>query len=88
MPGDRVLIRNLVLKGKHKLADYWDSTPYVVGSQMQNLPVFRLKPENGDGSITILHWNHLLPLGQKVCLEHVVDVEPTESENPAKKKKY
>lgn len=60
MPGDRVLVRNLGLKGKHKLADRW---AYVVESQMPNFPVFWLKPENGDGPIKILHQNHLLPLG-------------------------
>lgn len=68
LPGDRVLIRKLGLQGKHKLADHWASTPYVVESQLSNLPVFRLKPEDGDGPIKILHHNHILPLGQKVCL--------------------
>ena len=79
MPGDRVLIRNLGLKGKHKLADRWASTPYVVESQMSNLPVFRLKPECGDGPIKILHRNHLLPLGQNLRLEPMVHIEPTPS---------
>lgn len=68
LPGDRVLLRNLGLKGKHKLADRWASKPYVVKSQMPNLPVFRLKPEDGNGSIKILHRNHLLSLGDKVWL--------------------
>lgn len=79
MPGDRVLIRNLGLHGKHKLADRWVSTPYVVESQMSNVPVFRLKPESGDGPNKILHRNHLLPLGQKVRLEPVVNIELTPS---------
>ncbi|KAL6460364.1 hypothetical protein MHYP_G00303300 [Metynnis hypsauchen] len=71
LPGDRVLIRNLGLQGKHKLADRWNSTPYVVESQMSNLPVFRLKPEDGSGPIKTLHRNHILPLGHKVCLDSV-----------------
>ncbi|KAL7824891.1 hypothetical protein SRHO_G00343510 [Serrasalmus rhombeus] len=71
LPGDRVLIRNLGLQGKHKLADRWSSTPYVVESQMSNLPVFRLKPEDGSGPIKTLHRNHILPLGHKVCLDSV-----------------
>jgi len=69
LPGDRALLRNLGLQGKHKLADRWGSTPYVVESQLSNLPVFRLKPEDGDGPVKILHRNHILLLGQKVCLE-------------------
>lgn len=64
LPGDRVLIRNLGLQGKHKLADRWASNPYVVDSQMPDLPVFRLKPEDGNGPIKILHRNHILPLVQ------------------------
>lgn len=63
LPGDRVLIRNLGLQGKHKLADRWVSTRYVVESQMSPLPVFRLKPADGMGPVKILHRNHILPLG-------------------------
>lgn len=28
--GDRILIQNVGLKGKHKLQDRWKSTPYLV----------------------------------------------------------
>ncbi|CAI5659742.1 unnamed protein product [Oreochromis niloticus] len=79
LPGDRVLLRNLGLQGKHKLADRWASKPYVVESKMPNLPVFRLKPEDGDGPIKILHRNHLLPLGKRICLdpESHTDLTPT-----------
>lgn len=76
LPGDRVLIRNLGLHGKHKLADRWASNPYVVDSQMPNLPVFRLKPEDGNGPVKILHRNHILPLGKTVCLEPTPAVHP------------
>lgn len=57
------------------MADHWASNPYVVESQMPNLPVFRLRPEDGDGPIKILHRNHLLPLTQKVCPDQVPDVD-------------
>ena len=30
MPGDRVLIRNVGLKGKNKLADKWDKDVYLI----------------------------------------------------------
>ncbi|KAL1258932.1 hypothetical protein QQF64_009509 [Cirrhinus molitorella] len=66
VPGDRVLIRNLGLQGKHKLADRRSAEPYFVQSQMPNLPVFRLKPESGTGPIKILHRNHILPIGQEL----------------------
>lgn len=68
MPGDRVLIQNLGLPGKHKLADRWASTPYIVVSQMSHLPVFQLKPADGHGPVKTLHRNHLLPIRQQVCL--------------------
>lgn len=77
LPGDRVLIRNLGLQGKHKLADRWASTPYVVESQVPNLPVFRLRPEDGSGPIRILHRNHLLPVGHKVHIDLIPDADPT-----------
>lgn len=77
LPGDRVLLRNLGLQGKHKLTDCWASKLYVVESQMPNLPVFRLKPEDGDGPIKILHRNHLLPLGKRICPDSVSNIDPT-----------
>ena len=67
-PGDRVLIRNLGLKGKHKLADRWSANPYVIESQMSDLPVYRLRPVEGAGPVKVMHRNHILPLGQEVRL--------------------
>lgn len=67
--GDRVLIRNLGLQGKHKLADRWKATPYVVESQLPGLPVFKLKLENGQGPDKVLHRNHILPIGQEVQMK-------------------
>lgn len=87
LPGDRVLIRNLGLQGKHKLADRWASNPYVVDSQMPNLPVFRLKPEDGNGPIKILHRNHILPLGQNACLDPTPDVDPVPGVRVLRKKR-
>lgn len=64
--GDRVLIRNLGLTGKQKLADRWKSTPYTVMHQLPGLPVFKLTPEDGCGPEKVLHRNHILPIGQEV----------------------
>ena len=46
-PGDRVLLKNLAFKGKHKLQNRWCDIPYVVEEKMPNLPVYKLKPESG-----------------------------------------
>ncbi|XP_059808194.1 uncharacterized protein LOC132382212 [Hypanus sabinus] len=79
LPGDRVLLRNLGLPGKHKLADRWAASPYVIESQMPNLPVYRVKPEDGKGPIKVLHRNHLLPLGQAVQVDKEPEWEVTPS---------
>ncbi len=39
--GDHVLVRVLKFDGRHKLANRWESEPYVVVSQLEGLPVFR-----------------------------------------------
>uniref|UniRef100_A0A1A8PLB6 Gypsy retrotransposon integrase-like protein 1 n=2 Tax=Nothobranchius rachovii TaxID=451742 RepID=A0A1A8PLB6_9TELE len=61
--GDRVLVRNVRLRGKNKLADRWDSTVHVVVSQKANLPVYTVKPENQSGPARTLHRDLLLPCG-------------------------
>jgi transposase InsO family protein len=46
--GDRVLIRNVELKGLNKLADKWQDVAYVVKSQSNpDIPVFTVSPEGG-----------------------------------------
>lgn len=87
LPGDRVLLRNLGLQGKHKLADRWASNPYIVESQMPNLPVFRLKPEDGKGPIKILHRNHLLPLGERICPDPVSNTDPIPTRRVLRRKR-
>lgn len=72
-PGDRVLIRNLGLTGKHKLADRWGSCPYIVDSQLSDLPVYRLKSMDSPGRVKVMHRNHILPLAQDVRLSPVVE---------------
>lgn len=64
--GDRVLLRNFGLTGKNKLADRWRSDPYVVVSQLPDLPVYRVKLEKGRGGVKTIHRNHLLPIGWMV----------------------
>ena len=60
--GDRVLIRKVGIRGKHKLADRWDRDSYVViGKPDNNIPVYDIQKEFGNGSVKTLHRNMLLP---------------------------
>ena len=62
IPGDRVLIRKVGLKGKHKLADIWDREPYIVKRQpVPDIPVYGVMLENSRKKSTLLHRNMLLP---------------------------
>lgn len=61
-PGDIVLVKNVGLRGKQKLADRWNRHPYVVIDQpIENIPVFTVKREYGRGRPKLLHRNLLLP---------------------------
>lgn len=71
--GDRVLLRNFGVTGKHKLKDKWRSLPYIVVGKMPNLPVYQVKPERGTGSVKTVHRNHLLPIGHLVRLSEEGD---------------
>lgn len=61
--GDRVLVRNVRIRGKHKLADRWESEIYVVVKQAADLPVYTVRPETKDGPLRTLHRDLLLPCG-------------------------
>lgn len=61
--GDRVLVRNLRLRQKHKLADRWESKVYIVQKRAGDLPVYVVCPEGQDGPTRTLHRDLLLPCG-------------------------
>ncbi|KAG6940241.1 hypothetical protein G0U57_018747, partial [Chelydra serpentina] len=65
-PGDRVLLRNLGIAGKHKIADRWKAIPYLVMEKLGDLPVYKIKHEEGPGQIKTVHRNLLLPVGELV----------------------
>lgn len=44
--GDRVLVKNVRLRGKHKLTDKWESLVYVVVKRAGDLPVYTVRPED------------------------------------------
>lgn len=80
--GDRVLIRNVGLKGKQKLADKWARDPYIVVSQPNSeIPVFRVKKEYGQGKTKVLHRNMLLPISY---IPNFSDVEQSQSNKSVK----
>lgn len=62
--GDRVLVRNVRLRGKHKLEDKWEKDIYVVISRAGDLPVYTVQPENNPSARSrTLHRDLLLPCG-------------------------
>ncbi len=61
--GDRVLVRNVRLRGKQKLADRWDSVVHVVVSRAGELPVYTVRAERQEGPLRTLHRNLLLSCG-------------------------
>ncbi|CAI5680231.1 unnamed protein product [Oreochromis niloticus] len=63
LEGDRVLVRNMNIRGKHKLADRWEQKIHVVVRRISNSPVYVVKPETGEGPHRTLHRDLLLPCG-------------------------
>ena len=62
-PGDRVLVRNVGLTGKHKLADKWNPVPQTVTKRINpDMPVYIVNPADGKGKSRTLHRNLLLPI--------------------------
>ncbi|KAE8299878.1 hypothetical protein D5F01_LYC02297 [Larimichthys crocea] len=61
--GDRILVRNVKLRGKHKLADKWEDDVYIVLRKAGDMPVYTVKPEGKDGPVRTLHRDLLLPCG-------------------------
>ncbi|KAK7884500.1 hypothetical protein WMY93_027623 [Mugilogobius chulae] len=79
--GDRVLVRNVRLRGKHKIADKWESDVYVVVKKSANLPVYTVRPEHADKPLRTLHRDLLLPCGY---LPATSQVQPTPVKRPVK----
>jgi transposase InsO family protein len=61
--GDRVLVKNVGLKGKNKLANKWHKDVFlIVGQNDPDLPVYQLQKESGNGNVRTVHRNLILPL--------------------------
>ena len=60
--GDRVLVRGVAYDGKHKIADKWEDHPYlVIEEPNEDIPVFKVRREDGERRCRVLHRNLLLP---------------------------
>lgn len=80
-PGDRVLVKKEGFKGKHKLADIWELSPYIVQSQpMPDIPVYIVQKENSNSKPRTLHRNMLLPFCGLPC----PDIESREDQSKRK----
>ena len=61
--GDRVLVKNVGLRGKHKIADRWEQDVYVIKDMPDpNLPVYAIQKEGSNSKPRHVHRNLLLPL--------------------------
>ena len=61
--GDKVFLKYTTFKGKHKIQDRWENTIYEVIEQLLGkIPVFKIKPMEGDDKTKVVHRNLLLPL--------------------------
>lgn len=59
--GDRVLLANQGERGKRKVADRWDSTPFDVVSVRSGINVYRIR-DGVTGREKVVHRNMLLPV--------------------------
>ncbi|KAK7899346.1 hypothetical protein WMY93_020199 [Mugilogobius chulae] len=80
--GDRVLIRNVRIRGKHKLEDKWEPEVYVVIKCAGDLPVYTVKPESKDGPTRTLHRDLLLPCGFLPAVTHRESSPPAPAQRP------
>jgi hypothetical protein len=59
---DRVLVRQVHFDGRHKLADKWETYPYtILDIPNPEIPVYRVRREDGKGPERVRHRNLLLP---------------------------
>lgn len=61
--GDRVLVKNVGIRGKHKIADKWSQTVYKVVKHIDDSPVYVVAPLTSEGPERTLHRDLLLPCG-------------------------
>ena len=81
LPGDRVLIRKVGLKGKQKLADIWDREPYIVKCQpVADIPVYEVQLENSRKKSKLLLRNMLLQFNRRPVPKDLRPAKPSRKE--------
>ena len=89
--GDRVLLRKLGVKGKHKLGDKWEQEVYIVLEQPnQDIPVYSIQREDKKGRVRVIHRNLLFPLSlplshkvQRADSKKDLDTPPAQVTDPS-----
>lgn len=78
--GDRVLVRNTGIRGKSKLANRWEDTPYTVLDQPDpDIPVFVVQQDGRRKAKRTLHRNMLLPINFLPLPDTLGAVGPTKT---------
>ena len=78
--GDRVLVKNADIRGRCKLADWWEKNPYIViDKPNDDIPVYRVKSEGARSKTRILHRNFLRPFIGLPTYEEGEQLEPVVS---------
>lgn len=82
--GDHVLIKNVGIRGKHKIADRWSQTVYKMVKHIEDSPVYVVAPLTSDSPERTLHRDLLLPCGfLSPSVQDEVTLEP-KRKTPAK----
>ena len=68
-PGDIVMVCTDGFVGKQKVKDRWEDGGFIVESQLEDWPVYRIKcplyDDQRKPKYQVLHWNHLLLVTNK-----------------------
>lgn len=80
--GDRVLVRQVHLQGKHKLADKWEPSVYIEVCRAGELQVYTVRPEGKEGPVPTLHRDLLLSCGFLSVTSEMVSNPPNHVSRP------
>ena len=80
--GDRVLVRNVSIRGKHKQANLWEDVAYeVIEHPNSDVPVYKICREGHTGKTRTLHRNLLLPISSRPLQMKNVKIPEKEPNN-------